>query len=132
MFYDRFVAICKERGVSPSKVAIHCGFNKSSVTNWKKNGYAPRQEILTKIANYFGVSIDYLLGNEQKENPPAVDGEGKDKLVTVFNMEGTPGAHTVSFNAEKVQELHELMDAARELSVEQIQALKQIIENFKK
>lgn len=66
MFYDRFVAICKQRNVSPSQVAIQCGFNKSSVTNWKKNGYAPRQEILKKIADYFNVSVDYLLGNESK------------------------------------------------------------------
>lgn len=64
MFYDRFIQICNEHNVTPSQVAIRCGFNKSSVTNWKKNGYAPRQEILLKIAEYFNVSVDYLLGNE--------------------------------------------------------------------
>ena len=63
MFYDRFVEICRQRDISPSQVAIQCGFNKSSVTNWKKNGYAPRQEILIKIADYFDVSVDYLLGD---------------------------------------------------------------------
>lgn len=61
MFYDRFLEICKQHNVSPSQVAIQCGFNKSSVTNWKKNGYAPRQEILIKIADYFNVTVDYLL-----------------------------------------------------------------------
>lgn len=68
MFYDKFVEMCKENDVSPSQVAIKCGFNKSSVTNWKKNGYTPRQEILLKIAEYFNVSVDYLLGNMESRH----------------------------------------------------------------
>ena len=132
MFYDKLKELCDKKGIKPSRVAIECGFSKGTVSHWKKDGTLPQREILSKIANYFGVTIDYLIGNEQKENPLADNSEGKDKLVTVFNMDGLAGAHTVPFNAEKVQELHELMDAARDLSVEQIQALKQIIENFKK
>lgn len=77
MFYDRFIQICDERNVTPSQVALKCGFNKSSVTNWKKNGYAPRQEILIKISNYFNVSVDYLLGNEEKENTTVSDSDIK-------------------------------------------------------
>ena len=63
MFYDRFCVLCEQKGISPSKAATECGFNRASVTNWKKNGYTPRQELLLKIADYFGVSVDYLLGS---------------------------------------------------------------------
>lgn len=69
MFYDVFAKLCEERGIKPSKAAEECGINKSNVSNWKNNGYVPRSDALNKIADYFGVTVDYLLGNEQKEKP---------------------------------------------------------------
>lgn len=62
MFYDKYANLCKEKGISPSKAAEEIGINKASVTNWKKRGYTPRAEILHRIADYFGVTVDYLLG----------------------------------------------------------------------
>lgn len=70
MFYDNFLRICKEHGISPSRAAEACGINRSNVSNWKANGYTPRSDVLNKIADYFGVSVDYLLGNEQKKELP--------------------------------------------------------------
>ncbi len=62
VFYDKYANLCKEKGISPSKAAEEIGINKASVTNWKKRGYTPRAEILHRIADYFGVTVDYLLG----------------------------------------------------------------------
>ena len=62
MFYDNYANLCKEKGIAPSKAAEEIGINKAAVTNWKKRGYTPRAEILQRIASYFGVSMDYLLG----------------------------------------------------------------------
>ena len=61
MFYDRFVELCNEINISPSIVAETIGLNRSSVTFWKR-GSTPKGETLRKLANYFGVSVDYLLG----------------------------------------------------------------------
>ena len=61
VFYDRFVGLCKERGVSPSAVMVSIGLNKSNATFWKK-GSIPKGSTLQKLADYFGVSVDYLLG----------------------------------------------------------------------
>lgn len=69
MFYDVFAGLCEKHGIKPSKAAEKCGINKSNVSNWKNNGYVPRGDALNKIADYFNVSADYLLGNEQKEKP---------------------------------------------------------------
>jgi len=71
MFYDNFVLLCKEKGISPSKAAEECGINRSSVTSWKKSGYTPRGNVLQKIAEYFGVSVDRLIGAGEKEKAPA-------------------------------------------------------------
>ena len=72
VFYDRFVELCKKKNISPSKAAGEIGFNKSSISNWKKNGYTPRKEIAVKIAEYFGVSVDYLMTGEEPEGKPEV------------------------------------------------------------
>lgn len=67
MFYDNYVAICKQHGKKPSPVAVELGLNSSNVAQWKK-GSTPRPQVLQKIADYFGVSVGYLLGYEQSEN----------------------------------------------------------------
>ena len=42
--------------------------SRATVNYWK-NGNVPKQDTLIKIANYFNVSVDYLLGNEEQKNP---------------------------------------------------------------
>lgn len=69
MFYDRFVSLCDDKGVKPSVAAREIGFNKSTVSAWKRNGTTPNREILSKIANYFAVSVDHLLGNTDDPTP---------------------------------------------------------------
>ena len=69
-FFDQFVALCKAKGVSPNFVAREIGVSSGSVTAWKQ-GTLPRSATLSKIADYFCVSTDYLLGNEKA---PANDG----------------------------------------------------------
>ena len=86
MFYDIFAELCEKREIKPSKAAEECGINKSNVSSWKNNGYVPRGDALNKIAAYFGVSTDYLLGNEQKEKP-AQNVQVKKRLRSVARLE---------------------------------------------
>lgn len=72
MFYDIYCDLCQKHGMTPSGAATKIGFNRASVTMWKNTGKAPKQDILVRIAEYFGVSVDYLLG---KENAPTPKGE---------------------------------------------------------
>ena len=74
MFYDVFCALCAKKGLTPSGAASKIGFNRASVTVWKNNGTAPKQELLVKIADYFQVSTDYLLGLEQEKTPAETSG----------------------------------------------------------
>lgn len=69
MFYDRFMQLCDQANIKPSRAAAEIGFDRSSVSKWKKDGFTPRQEILMKIADYFKVSVDFLVGNETKTDP---------------------------------------------------------------
>lgn len=73
MFYVKYVGLCNKRNKSPSAVAEEIGFKRSVVTAWK-NGRAPRQATLQKIADFFGV--DYTYFNDQIDGKePAEAGE---------------------------------------------------------
>ena len=68
MFWERFVQLCNEKNTTPTAVINFLGLSRGSVTMWKK-GAIPRDTALLKISNYFGVSVNYLLGEEE---PPAL------------------------------------------------------------
>ena len=69
--YEIFEKLLMERGVTAYKVAKATGISTGSMTDWKKGRSAPKVDKLQKIADYFGVSVDYLLGNEPNEKTPA-------------------------------------------------------------
>lgn len=64
MFFDIFSALCAKRGVSKNAAAVAIGLSNSTVSKWKKTNATPESATLAKIAGYFDVSIDYLLGND--------------------------------------------------------------------
>ncbi len=87
MFYDIFKELCNDRGETPNSVATKLGFSQAAAPYWKKSGRPPKREALEKISEYFGCSVEYLLGRQptladifgiteknyenQKENAPA-------------------------------------------------------------
>lgn len=75
MFYDIFKKLCDQRGIKPGPVAEACGINRSNVSLWKSKGYTPRGDALQSIADYFGVSTDYLLGKEEQKETPLINGD---------------------------------------------------------
>lgn len=72
MFYDLFKKLCDEKNVSVSKACIEMGLSRSIAAKWKNTKTNPSADVLPKIAKYFGVSVDYLLGAEEKEKMPAL------------------------------------------------------------
>ena len=60
MYYENFKNLCDQAGVTPGEVSRHTGVASSTLTMWKQGAYTPKTEKLQKIADYFGVSLDYL------------------------------------------------------------------------
>lgn len=91
MFYDLYCDLCAQRDLSPSKAAETIGISKANVSAWKNKGYTPRGKALNDIADFFGVSVDYLLGKEeQKEKAPAnAEGEEDPLSQVSFALFGT-------------------------------------------
>ena len=73
MFWEIFSRLCSQRGKSPNAVAKELKISSGSITNWK-NGTIPNNSALLKIANYFNVSVDYLLGKEETPMPQDTTG----------------------------------------------------------
>ena len=60
-FGDRLLALLNERGLSKSDLARHLNVLPSTVSRYT-NGRVPEAETLDRIARFFGVTVDYLLG----------------------------------------------------------------------
>ena len=63
MFWKKYIDLCIKNGTSPNAVAKNLNISSGAVTKWK-NGTKPNDVTLNKIADFFNVSVDYLLGNE--------------------------------------------------------------------
>lgn len=65
MFFDIFEKLCRDKGITPTRASVEIGFSRGSVSYWKKNRQIdakPDSKTAKMIADYFGVSVDYLLG----------------------------------------------------------------------
>jgi transcriptional regulator with XRE-family HTH domain len=75
MFWKHYVDLCNQTGEAPNTVAAKCGVKSTgTVTGWS-NGAKPRPGVLKRIADYFGVSVAYLLGEEEKA--PLINGDAE-------------------------------------------------------
>lgn len=70
MFWNNFVSLCNQQNTTPTSVVKDLNISVGSVTHWK-NGKVPHHATLKKLADYFGVTVDYLLGEEKGEQPSA-------------------------------------------------------------
>lgn len=67
ILYQRIKTLCKKQGISISKLESELGFGNSSIKKWERNS-SPSIDKIIKVANYFNVSVDYLIGNTDIEN----------------------------------------------------------------
>ena len=104
--YGKVAELMEKNGLRISDVARATGVPYSTFTDWKAGRYVPKYDKLQKIADFFGVSVDYLLS----ENPDTDD-------TPVQKIE-QPVYYTNPDTAKKAQELFDdpkyrvLFDAA--------------------
>lgn len=53
-------ALCKENGITVQGLALHFGWGANSINRWDDN--RPSVDKVIRVADYFGVSMDYLCG----------------------------------------------------------------------
>lgn len=112
MFFDMFSALCKKNKVSMSAVARVCGLSNSTTTKWKK-GAIPESATLQKIAEYFGVSVDYLLAATPESY----------LLWTEYKLEEAEKAFAKEVDADKRDEIGAEIDGLRDSLEDQRMAI---------
>ena len=71
VFFTRFKQLCDQKNISVYRASTDIGLNRSAVAKWK-NGGKPNGSTAGKLAEYFGVTTDYLLGQSEEKTPGAV------------------------------------------------------------
>ena len=74
-------------GVSQQVLADEMMVSRSAVAMWER-GTEPSNEMLQKLADYFGVSVDYLLGRDESaktEQPTVKDDELRQEVIELLN-----------------------------------------------
>ena len=74
MFKKIFIELCSKNNESPSSVCAKIGITPAAFSQWTESTI-PRKVTLHRAADYFGVSVDYLLGKEEPLTPSDTDRE---------------------------------------------------------
>lgn len=118
MFKENFIRLCNERGEYPSAVCKKVGITPAAFSQWTEDT-VPRKTTLVKVADYFGVSVSYLLGVVDDPNPIAlIDPTKKDPPLLRL-------AEEASRQAEALAALSGLVD---QLTNEQVEELRKYAE----
>lgn len=107
--YEIFSQLLQKFGVTAYKVSKATGISQSSLSDWKLGKVTPKTENMKKIADYFGVSVEYLMTGEEKEG-----GE-----TYYLNEETSKMAQDIFEN----KELRLLFDTARDAEPEDLKAV---------
>lgn len=63
VFWRKYNELCDERGIKPRTLATELGISAATVTKWVNDGM-PNLDMITRIAEYFDVPIDYLINED--------------------------------------------------------------------
>lgn len=106
-FVERVAALAKENGVTEKQVLLDCKLNKNLFGLWRQ-GRTPNTATKRVLADYFGVSVEYLMGDTddrgQKNSPMPSDGTGDEMERYYALLSPENQAYVKSVIAEKLKE----------------------------
>lgn len=114
MFSERLKFLRKQNKVTQEILADKVGVERSSIGKYETSNVVPSTEVLIKIAEYFDVSTDYLLGRD--ENQHVNDDEALEYLDELH----------------KRPEMKTLFDVSRKATKKDVEAAVAVIEALKK
>lgn len=87
--YEIFSELLQKCGVTPYKVSKETGVPQSTLSDWKRGVSTPKLDKLQKIADYFGVTVDYLMTGKEKQSskePPLTPHDERDIAKDLKNI----------------------------------------------
>ena len=77
---DKIVMLLEKKGIQQKELADFLGISKNTITDWKSGRIKSYNKHLPQIAEFLGVSIDYLVGKTDTPEPG--------KVINVFDIPG--------------------------------------------
>lgn len=126
--YEVFEQLLQKKGVSSYKVAKEAGVTQTALSNWKSGRSTPTAKTLQKIADYFGVTIDYLMtGNDSSEQKGLTARDNRDiaKDLDSIMEKLTSGENgPASYNGEEISpEAAELFKDELEIALKRLKLI---------
>ena len=90
-FVERIEKLLNDARIPKNKMLEDLSLSVNSFSNWRNRGTIPGGDTLQKIADYFGVTVDFLLGKTDiKEKAPDQDDQVQDKnVLRIAGRDGT-------------------------------------------
>lgn len=122
--YERIESLRKSKKISQGKLEKELGFSNGSVSKWKNS--TPTPERLQKLAEYFGVTVDYLMGKEEEDGANMIESRDlKAKYQEIYNLLKSGETAPLYFDGQPAD--HESID----LLLKQVEISFAIIEKSK-
>lgn len=65
MLFENVSRLCAERGITFCALEKATGIGNGAIGKWGKEGRSPRVENVKRVADYFGVTLDELMSEDQ-------------------------------------------------------------------
>ncbi|MFW6015886.1 MAG: HD domain-containing phosphohydrolase [bacterium] len=82
---QRLKDLRKKHNLTQADLAHKLGFSRTTIANYEQNKRTPTPETLCELADFFNVSLDFLMGREKRYSP------GKDKYIILFKIDVNSG-----------------------------------------
>lgn len=113
--YEIYEQLLQKLGVSSYRVCKETGIAQSVISSWKAGISSPKHDKLKKLADYFGVSVEYLLTGKEPTDGYYVQGETAEVAQQIFED----------------KELRALFDAAKGARPEDVRMAAEMLRRFK-
>ena len=122
--YEIFEKLCREHGITPYRVCKDLGIPTGTTSNWKAGRYTPKADKMQRIADYFGVGLEYIMTGKEKNNDQLTAKDERDikkKLDSIMSDIRDANDGPLYYNGEKASETDlYLIENAIESAMKQI------------
>lgn len=119
---DLIKFLCNKKGITVSALGVELGLGKNSITRWDEN--KPSVDRVQKVADYFGVSVDYLLGRTDDPHPVLSNDDVKNAIEEYVKNKGKQST-VIRYNGkEQTYETLDMTDEEWEIAQATIEALR--------
>lgn len=108
--YEIFEKLLQEKGITSYKVAKSTGISQTTFSDWKRGRSTPKSDNMKKIADYLGVTVDYIMTGEESETAaesPVKTTSERDvakKIDDILEELNNPETSPLYFNGKKIDD----------------------------